>query len=272
MRELAELIGGGVSVESSLGRGSTFAFEVAISSTKQDPRDRPQVIPQFRSSGGSGGTGGTEPTLGFERLRREIDQAYPRDSSAYPEDARGDGEIIVVEIAKLPRPLTGSYLMEKILGWPCRLAESASSEKPPVKHFDGSQILLVEDNLINQKVGSRLLEKLGCRVDIAANGFQAVQTAGQLPYDLIFMDCQMPEMDGFQASRQIRLLGGALKRVGIVALTVAATSDDRTKCLDSGMNEYLTKPGSIKALARAIDRWGTQAVGSGSAPVNAPGR
>ena len=180
-----------------------------------------------------------------------------------------DGEIIVVEIAKLPRPLTGSYLMGKILGRPSQPTEPASSKKLPLKHFDGLRILLVEDNLINQKVGSRLLEKLGCRVDIAANGFEAVQMAGHLPYGLIFMDCQMPEMDGFQASRQIRLLGGALKQVGIVALTAAATADDRTKCLASGMNAYLTKPVSIEALAGAIDRWGTQPVGQ---PLSTPQR
>ena len=118
-------------------------------------------------------------------------------------------------------------------------------------------ILLVEDNLINQKVGTRLLEKLGCRVDLAANGFEAVQMAGQLPYDLIFMDCQMPEMDGFQATRQIRSLGGALKRVGIVALTAAATPEDRDKCLASGMNHYLSKPVSVESLAASIERWAT---------------
>jgi CheY-like chemotaxis protein len=104
-------------------------------------------------------------------------------------------------------------------------------------------------------VGVRLLAKLGCKVDLAANGFEAVQMAGQFPYALIFMDCQMPEMDGFQASRQIRSLGGPLKKVGIVALTAAATPEDREACLAAGMNDYLSKPVSVEAMAQAIERW-----------------
>lgn len=77
---------------------------------------------------------------------------------------------------------------------------------------------------------------------------------GQLPYDLVLMDCQMPEIDGFQASRQIRSLGGVFRRLSIIVLT-AATNEDRDKCLAAGMNEYLSKPVGVEALCAALERW-----------------
>jgi CheY-like chemotaxis protein len=166
---------------------------------------------------------------------------------------------VAIDVKEVESPLKSSWLWAKISGG----AYGGHRARTPQawdwneaqQRFAGTRVLLVEDNVINQKVGSRLLEKFGCRVDIAANGFEAVQMAGQLPYDLIFMDCQMPEMDGFQACRQIRMLGGALRKVGIVALTAAATPEDRRKCLDSGMNEYLTKPVTLEMLHDTLERW-----------------
>jgi CheY-like chemotaxis protein len=96
-------------------------------------------------------------------------------------------------------------------------------------------------------------------VDVAGNGFEAVQMVSQLPYDLVLMDCQMPEMDGFQASRQIRSLGAAARKVNIVALTAAATPEDRELCMSAGMNDYLTKPVSLAALAQALESWAREA-------------
>jgi CheY-like chemotaxis protein len=155
-----------------------------------------------------------------------------------------------------PRPLKGKWLRNFLRGNHVQAAaNSPQTKKAEPRLFPGHRILLVEDNAVNQKVGVRMLEKLGCRVDVAANGFEAVQMVSQLPYDLVFMDCQMPEMDGFQASRQIRSLGGAAKRVVIVALTAAATPADREQCLGAGMNDYLTKPVTIQALAGALEQW-----------------
>jgi CheY-like chemotaxis protein len=190
--------------------------------------------------------GEAKSLLALHRMHREFERNYP---------PRGE-RVLRIDADQLPHPLTGKFFKEMVFG--CDRDQGMpkpTSPETPLPTFAGARILLVEDNLINQKVGTRLLEKLDCRVDLAANGFEAVQMAGHLPYDLIFMDCEMPEMDGFQAARQIRSLGGALKRVGIVALTAAATPEDRDKCLAAGMNDYLSKPVSMEALAATIQRW-----------------
>jgi CheY-like chemotaxis protein len=103
-------------------------------------------------------------------------------------------------------------------------------------------ILLVEDNLVNQKVAVAMLKKLGCRVSIALNGAQALKQIPDHKFDLIFMDCQMPIMDGFETTRAIRQMVGEIRDIPIVALTAHALKGDRQKCIDSGMNDYLSKP------------------------------
>jgi len=237
VRELAELMNGKVGVESKVGEGSVFYFEIELPGKAPAPKPALE-IPQLKLEGTA------ESLRAFSRIHREFARHYPANSD----------KIIEIDSSRLPHPLTGRVLAEKIAGESIRKSGN-DTKKAILPKFPGSRILLVEDNIVNQKVGTRLLQKLGCRVDLAANGFEAVQMAGQLPYDLIFMDCQMPEMDGFQATRQIRSLGGALKRVGIVALTAAATPEDRDKCLASGMNHYLSKPVSVESLAASIERW-----------------
>jgi CheY-like chemotaxis protein/methanogenic corrinoid protein MtbC1 len=101
---------------------------------------------------------------------------------------------------------------------------------------------VVEDNVVNQKVVSGLLAKSGCVVDIAFNGQEACTMAATLPYDLILMDCHMPVMDGFAATRQIRAMDGPIGRVPIVALTAGAMEQDREKCIAAGMDAFLSKP------------------------------
>jgi two-component system sensor histidine kinase/response regulator len=121
--------------------------------------------------------------------------------------------------------------------------------------FCGCQVLLVEDNRVNQKVGVRLLEKFGCRVDVAANGEEAVEMSSQLPYDLILMDCQMPEMDGYEATRQIRRRGGHEGRTPIIAITASVTERDREQCFAAGMDDYLSKPIRVDTLFEALEKW-----------------
>jgi PAS domain S-box-containing protein len=127
-----------------------------------------------------------------------------------------------------------------------------SGEVPP---FTGRRVLLVEDNIVNQKVGAAMLGKLGCRVDVAANGREAHGMAAQLPYDLIFMDCQMPEMDGYQATGEIRKREGAARHTPIVALTAGVTPEDRERCIQAGMDDYLSKPVSSTAIGAVLARW-----------------
>jgi CheY-like chemotaxis protein/HPt (histidine-containing phosphotransfer) domain-containing protein len=116
-------------------------------------------------------------------------------------------------------------------------------------------VLLVEDNAVNQKLAVRLLEKLGCRVDLAGNGREAVDMLVTLPYDLVFMDCQMPEMDGYEATRLIRASETAAARVPIVAMTANAMRGDREKCLEAGMDDYIAKPIRAPELAAMLERW-----------------
>jgi PAS domain S-box-containing protein len=125
-----------------------------------------------------------------------------------------------------------------------------------------ARILLAEDNLVNQKIALRLLEKAGLSADLAKNGKEAVDAVRKTNYDLILMDCQMPEMDGFEATAAIRKLEDATRRhTPIVALTANAMTGDRERCLDCGMDDYVSKPFDVKALQRLITQWLQPAVG-----------
>jgi len=118
-----------------------------------------------------------------------------------------------------------------------------------------SRILIAEDNLINQKVAKRLLEKLGYSVEVADNGREAVQKWAGGGFDLILMDCQMPEMDGFEATRAIRAGEAGLRHIPIIAVTANAMVGDREKCLASGMDEFVSKPIKTEVLMSAIQQF-----------------
>lgn len=116
-------------------------------------------------------------------------------------------------------------------------------------------VLLVEDNIINQKIAERILENAGCEVDIADDGVEAVKKYRQTEYDLIFMDCQMPNMDGYEATMRIRSLEGDGKQTPIVAVTANDTPADREKSVGVGMNGFLAKPMTTALLQSALSRW-----------------
>jgi signal transduction histidine kinase/CheY-like chemotaxis protein/ligand-binding sensor domain-containing protein len=123
--------------------------------------------------------------------------------------------------------------------------------------FAGSpvRVLVAEDNVVNQKVAVRMLEKLGLRADVAANGREAVRMFELLPYDLVFMDCQMPEMDGYEAAVEIRLREGPSRHVAIIAMTAEAMTGCREQCLEAGMDDFISKPVAMDALFEALRRW-----------------
>jgi CheY-like chemotaxis protein/HPt (histidine-containing phosphotransfer) domain-containing protein len=122
-------------------------------------------------------------------------------------------------------------------------------------------VLLVEDDPLNQKVGRAMLAHFGCRVDIVGNGHEAVDAVSRQRYDIIFMDCQMPKMDGYEATAVIRGKetenggSGAVTRIPIVALTGHASEQDQERCLQAGMDDYLSKPFSVAAIQAILDRW-----------------
>ena len=118
-----------------------------------------------------------------------------------------------------------------------------------------ARVLLVEDNPVNQKVAMLQLERMGCSVDLATNGLEAIDAYKRLEYDIILMDCQMPEMDGFEATRMIRTLEVPGKRTPVIALTANAMKGDRDRCFASGMDDYLAKPVERRELARTLKRW-----------------
>jgi CheY-like chemotaxis protein len=138
---------------------------------------------------------------------------------------------IPVEPVKLPRPA---------------LANRAGEGRALVR------VLLAEDNPVNQLVATKMLESLGCRVDVASDGTEVIQMSGRFPYDLIFMDVQMPHVDGLEATRRIRLRDGG--GVRIVAMTANAMQGDRERCLEAGMDDYISKPITPDALRSALKR------------------
>ncbi|MFZ2958041.1 MAG: response regulator [Candidatus Ozemobacteraceae bacterium] len=116
------------------------------------------------------------------------------------------------------------------------------------------RVLVAEDNIVNQKVACKVLEKLGFRADVVANGTEAVQAIKKIPYDAIFMDCQMPEMDGYEATQEIRAFEGERRHSLIIAMTGSTLNSDRKKCSDAGMDEYLSKPLVPEDLQRVLQR------------------
>jgi CheY-like chemotaxis protein len=121
-----------------------------------------------------------------------------------------------------------------------------------------ARVLVAEDNVVNQKVALRQLQKLGYSADAVANGLEVLQAIKKIPYDVILMDCQMPELDGYEATRLIRSEEYKLRKAGhrlyIIAMTANALAGDREECLTSGMDDYISKPVRIEELDAAIAR------------------
>jgi len=167
--------------------------------------------------------------------------------------------------ACLVKPVRQSHLLNTLVNvWSRKRPETPSGSlrpRPAAPTWNAGsngsplRVLVAEDNIVNQKVAVRMLEKLGVRADVAANGREAVAMFEMLPYDLIFMDCQMPEMNGYEATAEIRRRAGPRPNAPIVAMTAEAIAGCRERCLEAGMDDYISKPVSINAIAAALRKW-----------------
>lgn len=116
------------------------------------------------------------------------------------------------------------------------------------------RILLAEDNTVNQTIAVKMLQRCGYYVDVVANGSEAIAALRSAPYDLVLMDCQMPEMDGYEATRRIRASTPLpWSSIPVVAMTASAMTGDREKCIAAGMNDYVSKPIRVKDLQDMIE-------------------
>ncbi len=174
-----------------------------------------------------------------------------------PQDAQRYKNAFASEFfASISRPVRSSVLYDtlaRILGCPASPPLQIGSQ--PTDLFPSVRVLLVEDNAINQRIATALLRKLGVHVEVAGNGCEALEMVTRFPFDLIIMDCQMPEMDGFQATREIRQLPAPASNTPIVALTAGAMEGDRKKCFAAGMNDFMAKPILPGALVGMLAKW-----------------
>jgi CheY-like chemotaxis protein len=159
--------------------------------------------------------------------------------------------------ASLTKPVRESALiacLQRVLGSAAGAAEPAPASEA-VTPGAPMRVLIAEDHRTNQRVAEFMLKRLGCEVAIVENGADAVERCSREHFDLILMDCQMPVMDGFDATRRIRELGGTVSRTPIVALTANAMDGERERCIAAGMDDYLAKPIKLQSLQEKLNAW-----------------
>lgn len=166
-------------------------------------------------------------------------------------------------IVGLTKPVRRSVLYNALVGvmqngsknsLPARSPGSESTKESAVLRSD-VRVLVAEDNVVNQKVAERMLKKLGVMVDIATDGRAAAEAVALIEYDLVFMDCQMPDIDGFEATEMIRMREGTSRHTTIIAMTANAMLGDREQCIAAGMDDYITKPVRQNELSAMVRKW-----------------
>ena len=173
--------------------------------------------------------------------------------------------------AYLTKPVRQAELIETLAGVLADRSRVAPEPDPSLSATpapgSAARVLVAEDNSVNQKVAAAMLHRLGYRVDLVANGREAVEALERIPYTAVLMDCQMPEMNGYEASTEIRRREGAGRHVPIVALTASAIKGDEERCLAAGMDAYVTKPVTLDALGDVLERLIHTAAGDPPVPV-----
>jgi PAS domain S-box-containing protein len=186
------------------------------------------------------------------RERRHSDVAQEIGIAAYLTKPVRQAQLFDCLITVMDKANEPAAVNEAVL--PCSKRERRSALQKD-KTMSNNLILVAEDNMVNQKVAMRQLQKLGYRADAVANGREAIEALGRIPYGLVLMDCQMPEMDGYEATAQIRSREGVAKHTPIVAMTAHALEGDRAKCLAAGMDDYVSKPVQTEELERVLERF-----------------
>ncbi|MGA8922063.1 MAG: response regulator [Candidatus Dormiibacterota bacterium] len=173
----------------------------------------------------------------------------------------GKSEVAVPGVdVEMVKPVRPSQLFDMLLE---RMAERSSTAtntpevepRAPAAGRQPARVLVVEDNAANLKVAVRMIQRLGYRADVAATGAEAVAMLRQADYDAVLMDCQMPEMDGYEATRRVRGNERRGRRTPIIAMTAAALPGDRERCLAAGMDDYISKPVKLHVVAAVLERW-----------------
>ncbi|HEV2217444.1 MAG TPA: response regulator [Candidatus Dormibacteraeota bacterium] len=162
-----------------------------------------------------------------------------------------------IELVKPVRPSQLFDVLHTLLSSRPDYGRHETGQHPPevVRPDRGGRVLIVEDNVANLKVAMRMVERLGYRADKAGNGVEAVRVLDRMDYDAVLMDCQMPEMDGYEATRQIRRHEKEGRRTPIIAMTASAMAGDRERCLAAGMDDYISKPIKLHVVAAVLERW-----------------
>jgi CheY-like chemotaxis protein len=163
--------------------------------------------------------------------------------------------------AQLQKPLKPSALFDVLMEIFAGHGVASPQEKPGkptinprMAEIHPLRILLAEDNAVNQKLALKLLSQMGYRADVAGNGLEAIEAIERQKYDVVLMDVQMPEMDGLEASRQICSRWPRGKRPRIIAMTANAMQGDRERCLEAGMDDYVSKPVRVGELINALNQ------------------
>jgi two-component system sensor histidine kinase/response regulator len=176
--------------------------------------------------------------------------------------ARNAGEAVDAWITKPVRPSHLFTCLLELYGDTDRVRVEKVAIAPPgaigneqPEWRKAVRVLLVDDNLVNRTIGAKQLSALGYRAEIVEDARQGLEIVSQGGSDIVLMDCEMPEMDGYKAVAEIRRREGATRHTVVIALTAHATVDDRARCLDAGMDDYLSKPVKLQALAEMLDTW-----------------